>query len=459
MAIFEEYSSRFIENVQIPSLSADKPRAERQHPTAGIWTERHRPPHLIQMIGNERSRIEFLRWLQKWNSRSKPALLLGPPGTGKTTLVTVASRDLGFELIQLNASDERSKSKLEKSLLPGIVNQVLISDWSNTKRTTKRLIFLDEIDGLYGREDFGAAPFLKELLPQSSYPVVMAANNEDSQVVQQIAGSDYNGVNLFRFSRMLPRQVEFYLREILRREGVSVDAEALETIAERANGDLRAAINDLEMISRNAGALRILNYRDAQVSRRESFKRLLAAESQREFYEALEILPIGDLRELMQLAASTLLANTIEAGKRAHAFDLLSRLDLLVRRIQATQNWTLLRYVRRILAGILFSAKNDEWRIVEDDPDFQKLRFRVWNDRRVIAECGRKIAEKAHVSLRTALSDFYPYLLIAYTGDHEGTEFGELLAFDESATRVTDREMQHIENLLEAAPRSHAAKK
>src|SRR5712692_3728534 len=206
-ASFEEYTSKFIEAAQIPSLSIIKPGKDAQ-PTDSIWTEKYRPAHLAQMVGNEKARIAFLNWLQKWKPKSKPALLIGPPGTGKTTLVTVASRDLGYELIQLNASDERSRSKLEKSLLPGIVNQPLVGDWSETKRITKRLIFRDEIDGLYGRADFGAAPFLKELLPSSQYPVVMAANNEDSEVIQQLAGSASSSLNSIPFSRALPRQVE-----------------------------------------------------------------------------------------------------------------------------------------------------------------------------------------------------------------------------------------------------------
>ncbi len=457
-ANFEEYTNSFVEAAQVPRLSTHTYERDTQQPD-GIWTEKYRPTHLTQMVGNEKARLGFISWLQKWKSKSKPALLLGPPGTGKTTLVTVAARDLGYELIQLNASDERSKSKLERSLLPGIVNQALVADWSDAKHTAKRLIFLDEIDGLYGRADFGAAPFLKELLPLSRYPVVMAANNEDSEVIQQLAGSVASSLSTLLFSRALPRQVELYLREILRREKVSVSDDALGFIVERANGDLRAAINNLEMVARNIDSARILIFRDEQISKRESFKRLLAAKSQREMYEALDLLPIGDLRDLMQLAEVNLLANPVDPGKRARAFNLLSRLDILVRRIQATQNWTLLRYVRRILAGILFNVKNEEWRIVEDDPDFQRMRFRVWNDRRVIAETGRRIADEAHVSLRTALAEFYPYLLIIYGGEGEKKGLEKLLAFDESSERITDREIQQIENLLEAAPRTPASKK
>ena len=96
---------------------------------------------------------------------------------------------------------------------------------------------------------------------------------------------------------------------------------------------------------------------------------------------------------------------------------------------------------------------------MEDDPDFQKIRFRVWNDRKIIAGSGRKIADAAHVSLRTALAEFYPYLLIAYAGEEEKKGLEELLAFDESSTRITDREIQQIENLLEAAPSSQPTKK
>jgi hypothetical protein len=76
-ASFEEYTKKFIKNAEIPSLSADD-RQNFIQPADRIWTEKYRPTHLTDMVGNERSRIEFLKWLHKRKAKSKPALLLGP---------------------------------------------------------------------------------------------------------------------------------------------------------------------------------------------------------------------------------------------------------------------------------------------------------------------------------------------------------------------------------------------
>lgn len=63
-------------------------------------------------------------WLQRWdavhlkkttkpppyskeNPGAKAALLSGPPGIGKTTSATLVARSLGYEVLELNASDVR----------------------------------------------------------------------------------------------------------------------------------------------------------------------------------------------------------------------------------------------------------------------------------------------------------------------------------------------------------------
>ena len=81
-----------------------------------MLSEKYRPRSLDAMVGNEVARAKFLAWLKKWKDGSKAALLVGPPGTGKTTTVHLAAEAQNLNLVELNASDSRTKEKLGKKM-------------------------------------------------------------------------------------------------------------------------------------------------------------------------------------------------------------------------------------------------------------------------------------------------------------------------------------------------------
>ena len=103
-----------------------------------MWVEKYRPKKVSELVGNEECMEHFVRWLSTWRPGRRPALLLGPPGVGKTTLVHAAAAELNYQLIELNASDIRTKEKLERKLGPSLTSQTIFRE--------KLLIFLDEID-------------------------------------------------------------------------------------------------------------------------------------------------------------------------------------------------------------------------------------------------------------------------------------------------------------------------
>ncbi|EEP78113.1 predicted protein, partial [Uncinocarpus reesii 1704] len=97
-----------------------------------LWTEKYRARRFKDLIGDDRTHRAVLRWLKGWdpivfpslakskaqnktadleepNTHRKILLLTGPPGLGKTTLAHVCAKQAGYEVLEINASDERSR--------------------------------------------------------------------------------------------------------------------------------------------------------------------------------------------------------------------------------------------------------------------------------------------------------------------------------------------------------------
>ena len=87
-----------------------------------------------------------MEWFTNWKKGTKPILLVGPPGIGKTTLANIAAKQFGYDLISLNASDVRKKKNINEILPPVLGNQTVLGT---------PMIFIDEVDGVHGRADYG----------------------------------------------------------------------------------------------------------------------------------------------------------------------------------------------------------------------------------------------------------------------------------------------------------------
>ena len=117
-----------------------------------MWIEKYRVTEFDSFFGNEKPRLIIVNWLKKWIKGTKPLLIIGPPGTGKTSFVKSLAKLLDFDLVELNASDLRNKINLE-----AIINPIL---QNNSVFGKQMLLFLDEVDGMSGRDDYGGLPFL-----------------------------------------------------------------------------------------------------------------------------------------------------------------------------------------------------------------------------------------------------------------------------------------------------------
>ena len=395
-----------------------------------MWIEKYRPENPNSMIGNEDTRLKFINWLRSWSEKSKPALLIGPPGIGKTTLVIATAKKLGFEVLELNASDVRTKTKLEAHLGPMRLNLTLFNH--------KILIFLDEVDGIYGHQDKGGLEFVRNLIKSSRNPLVMAANIEDNKKIMSLA----KGSQVFKFKRVPPKLLEMVIRSILRKEGLTLEQDSLEHIVRNAKGDIRVAVNTAQVASSGKGEI-ILGIRDTRVSLAEALKIFFNSSSSIEAYLALSSCNVQP-REKILAIFNSILSSGIQGRNLINALSELSKADEIVAEIGRTQNYRLLRYFDQILANSLFnSLQGLDVKYGEESLPWN-LKLRIWNDSGQLKIIASQLAKLHHVSSRDAALLYLPYIaLLIRIKDYEA-KIIEMLSLDELGLRVLRKESQRV---------------
>ncbi|OJD25937.1 hypothetical protein ACJ73_02692 [Blastomyces percursus] len=176
-----------------PSIEiADVPLASKESNL--MWTEKYRARRFKDLIGDERTHRSVLRWLKGWDpiifpgleklkpkasmannleerAHRKVLLLTGPPGLGKTTLAHVCARQAGYEVLEINASDERSRDVVKGRIRDavGTENVKGVSIDASGKRIRKPgkpiCVVVDEVDGVVGGSGGGGeGGFMKALI-------------------------------------------------------------------------------------------------------------------------------------------------------------------------------------------------------------------------------------------------------------------------------------------------------
>ena len=200
-----------------------------------MWSEKYRPQKFMDLIGNEDARKFFVDWFEKWKKGTKPLLLVGPPGIGKTTLANLAGKNFGYDTISLNASDVRNKKNIQEILEPVLGNQTVLG---------KPMIFVDEVDGVHGRSDYGGVEALINILKEPTVPIILAANNYSSDKMKKIKKT----VKTISLRPLPPRLLKFYLNMVLEKENARINPGRLIKLILESNGDIRSMLNSAQAL-------------------------------------------------------------------------------------------------------------------------------------------------------------------------------------------------------------------
>lgn len=202
-------------------------------------SELYRIDSLEDIVGNAPAILAIKEFIDGFirGRRSRPLMVFGPTGTGKTATINALVRDESLNVIELNASDYRDSYTISSKITPAL----------NTRPLFKRhnLIVFDEIDELSGRYDRGAAAVINSMIKDPRVPIVFIANDMWDQSIAFLRGK----TTPVEFKKPGRADIAMLLRRLSDRYKMDLKEGVFDWIAKMCDGDVRSAINDMYVMA------------------------------------------------------------------------------------------------------------------------------------------------------------------------------------------------------------------
>ncbi|XP_012236348.1 replication factor C subunit 1 [Bombus impatiens] len=238
--------------------------------------EKYRPKTMKQILGQQGDKSNAKKihtWLMNWHKNQsgqvkhtrpgpwakddngaffKAALLSGPPGIGKTTTVQVVCNELGFDLIEFNASDTRSKKLLQEEVSELLSNTTIKNYFKDVKSkpSSKHVLLMDEVDGMAGNEDRGGLQELITLIKSTDIPIVCICNDRNNPKMRTLSNYTFD----LRFPKPRLEQIRGAMKSMCFKENIQISNEDLDRLIESTNQDIRQVINHLALFVGQTGS-------------------------------------------------------------------------------------------------------------------------------------------------------------------------------------------------------------
>ena len=255
------------------------PQGSSSSSSGDLWVTKHKPSCSREVVGNPGHVALMNFWLRHWREihvlkrrpglgssvsgslrgkkgeevYTKKALVLsGPPGVGKTTCATLLAREAGYApIIEVNASDTRGKSdsdakkgiggKRSNQIRELVGNTALGTKGADNGASRGPIVIMDECDGMSG-SDRGGIGEVVDCIKRAKIPMICICNDKYNPKMKPLR----NVCIEVDFRKPTKQMIAKRMAEVCKKEGLVANAVALETLAERANGDLRVVLGHLQ---------------------------------------------------------------------------------------------------------------------------------------------------------------------------------------------------------------------
>ena len=359
------------------------------------WCEKHRASCFADVRGQDFA-IDKVKIFLRSFPKKKAVILYGGPGTGKTSLAYAIAFEMDAEILELNASDLRNKQKIAEIVGPASQQRSLFKK--------NKIILVDEVDGISTSERGGLGELLA-IIDKTAFPVIITAND----IWQKKFNLLRQNSDLVQLKEVDYKIIFSILSEICDKENCLVNRDVLTSIAIKARGDIRAAMNDLQMLSK-MGTPELVK----EIGERNKEQSIFVA-LQHVFKNAnLDSKMIGIFDDVNMPIDEIFLwvEENIPLEYRgielAKAFDALSMADVFRGRIYRQQHWRFMVYEYFLLSGGIAGVKK------YNRTGFTKYKkptriLQIWlqnqRSKKKKSIC-QKYAKHAHISTRESLKDW-----------------------------------------------------
>lgn len=336
--------------------------------------EKYRPKTMKQIIGQQgdkSSANNLYTWLRDWHKNRqdpkfkdgtgkqthgqsfKAALLSGPPGVGKTTTAQVVCKELGYDLIEFNASDTRNKTLLKEEVSGLLSNTTIKNYLTGAKQkisTSKHVLLMDEVDGMAGNEDRGGLQELLSLIKHTEVPIICICNDRFNTKVRSVSTHSYD----LKFTKLRVEQIRSSMKSLCFKENIKISTEDLDRLIESTNYDIRQVINHLEFLSGREAQAEAADSKHSKknfkVGPFDVAKMVFNAQQQKNmslsdkiglYFHDYNIAPLFVQENYLAVRLSQI-SNIQKLQRIANAADSISRADIIEKTMRSSMMWSLL---------------------------------------------------------------------------------------------------------------------